>query len=135
MHDDLKNPKRYTLNKVEYKDFGMDAQLCSHLFSAGKYIVRYKHKDGLKDLQKAEVFLGFACEDVNKIAAIYVGNSARNYRMVREDWNDLSDKQFELICLLKEANVAPLPNKVRDLVEKMLVIVKELQKEYLESEN
>lgn len=57
MSEDIVNPKRYTHTKLECWDFWLYAGLNPLIASAVKYVWRYKHKNGLADLEKAVVFI------------------------------------------------------------------------------
>ena len=63
MNEDIENPKRYTHTKIECWDFWIKAGLDPLIASAVKYVWRYKHKNGLEDLDKASVFLKKAEDD------------------------------------------------------------------------
>ena len=72
MSEDIVNPKRYTHTKLECWDFWIYAGLNPLIASAVKYVWRYKHKNGLADLEKAVVFLEKA---VNEKDLVYYSNT------------------------------------------------------------
>ena len=67
MGEDIVNPKRYTHTKLECWDFWVKAGLDPLIASAVKYVWRYKHKNGLDDLKKAEVFIDKAFDSADEV--------------------------------------------------------------------
>ena len=62
--EEIVNPERYTHTKLECWDFWIQAGLNPLVASAVKYVWRYKYKNGLDDLKKAEVFIEKSRESV-----------------------------------------------------------------------
>ncbi len=56
-HNSINNPKHYTQWGIEPIDFIESNKLWFHEANIIKYITRYKYKNGLEDLKKAEVYL------------------------------------------------------------------------------
>lgn len=55
--DRIDSPDHYTKGTIECIDFINDKELNFMEGNIVKYVVRYKHKNGLEDLKKAEVYL------------------------------------------------------------------------------
>ena len=55
--DIVNNPKHYTQGKIEVLDFITDQQLPYLPSTVLKYLCRYRYKNGLEDLKKAEFYL------------------------------------------------------------------------------
>lgn len=87
MSEEIVNPKRYTHTKLECWDFWVKAGLNPLVASAVKYVWRYKYKNGLEDLKKAEVFLTKAQQ-----AMLFVYCSEKNYELKEEDVKDGLDE-------------------------------------------
>lgn len=65
--DNINNPKHYTSGSIEVIDIIKDSSSPEEFegFLANnvkKYILRYKHKNGLEDLRKAKVYLEWLIE-------------------------------------------------------------------------
>jgi hypothetical protein len=67
MTDDI-NPQYYRTDMVHLIDIIEDYELGFHEGNAIKYIIRHKHKGGLKDLQKAQWY-------IERMIKIYEENS------------------------------------------------------------
>ena len=57
MNDPVNNPSHYTQGKIEVLDFILDQDLPYLAGNIVKYICRYRYKNGVEDLQKAEFYL------------------------------------------------------------------------------
>jgi hypothetical protein len=57
MSEELKNPKRYNQGKIECWDYIIDQDMNYLEGNIIKYVTRYKHKNGLEDLEKAKVYI------------------------------------------------------------------------------
>lgn len=67
MNDNVKAPSHYTQGKYETIDIVRETLGKERFegFCVGnilKYVIRYQHKNGLEDLEKAEVYLKWAIE-------------------------------------------------------------------------
>ena len=51
--EELVHPERYTKNKIESWDFTMQSLLPHTIATVVEYVIRYKNKGGLQDLEKA----------------------------------------------------------------------------------
>lgn len=128
MGEDIVNPKRYTHTKLECWDFWVKAGLDPLIASAVKYVWRYKHKNGLEDLNKAKVFLRKAIEEVHKTELYH---SYKFYLLLHSEVEDLSDKQYKF--MLNATGTTGNTHYVYHC-EQMIDLVDEMMKEY-ESNN
>lgn len=128
MGEDIENPKRYTHTKLECWDFWVKAGLDPLIASAVKYVWRYKHKNGLEDLNKAKVFLRKAIEEVHKTELYH---SYKFYLLTRSEVEDLSDNQY--MFMLNATGTTGNTHYVYHC-EQMIDLVDEMMKDY-ESNN
>ena len=56
-HDTVNHPSHYTQGKIEVLDFILDQDLPYLPGQVIKYICRYRYKNGVEDLRKAEFYL------------------------------------------------------------------------------
>jgi len=52
-NEELLHPKRYMQNKIESWDFTLKSLFPHTIATVVEYVIRYKHKGGLQDLEKA----------------------------------------------------------------------------------
>lgn len=52
-NEELLHPERYMQNKIESWDFTMQSLFPHTIATVVEYVIRYKHKGGLQDLEKA----------------------------------------------------------------------------------
>ena len=128
MNEEIVNPKRYTHTKLECWDFWVKAGLDPLIASAVKYVWRYKHKNGLEDLNKAKVFLRKAIEEVHKTELYH---SYKFYLLPHSEVEDLSDKQYKF--MLNATGTTGNTHYVYHC-EQMIDLVDEMMEEY-ESNN
>jgi len=68
----VKQPAHYTHGEIETIDYIRD-KLTQEQFegyciaNVMKYISRYRHKGGIEDLHKAQVYLGWAIESIQEV--------------------------------------------------------------------
>ena len=65
-NDPVSRPAHYTQGKIEVLDFILDQDLPYLPGQVIKYICRYRFKNGLEDLQKAEFYLKRLIEGVKE---------------------------------------------------------------------
>lgn len=112
----LIKPKHYTQYAIEPIDYIENKK---YNFSQGnviKYITRYKQKDGLKDLQKAE----FYCKRLIE---------KNNHKITMQEFcekNNLDPRVAKIIELVEMAHITNNPIHLQEA----LLIIQELQKEY-----
>jgi len=64
-HDTVNHPSHYTQGKIEVLDFILDQDLPYLAGNIVKYICRYRYKNGVEDLQKAEFYLKRLIEELS----------------------------------------------------------------------
>lgn len=67
MSDNVNQPAHYTYGKIETIDKILDSVEHPESYLQGnvlKYVMRYKHKNGIEDLQKAKVYLDWLIKEV-----------------------------------------------------------------------
>ena len=69
-YKDVKNQQHYTkqvVQPIEYMELTMTPEQFSGylLGNVIKYVSRYRHKNGLEDLRKAEVYMGWLVDHVS----------------------------------------------------------------------
>ena len=52
-HEELLHTERYMQNKIESWDFTLESLFPHTIATVVEYVIRYKHKGGLQDLEKA----------------------------------------------------------------------------------
>jgi len=62
--DTVNHPKHYTSGKIEVWDFIIDQKLNYLEGNVIKYIARYRHKNGIEDLNKAKAYLDKLIEQI-----------------------------------------------------------------------
>lgn len=65
-YDEVYRPMHYTQGNIEVLDFILDQKLPYLAGQVLKYICRYKHKDGIKDLKKAAFYLDRLIKEMEK---------------------------------------------------------------------
>lgn len=91
MKEDIVNPQRYTHTKLECWDFWIKAGLNPLIASAVKYVWRYKYKNGLEDIEKAQVFLDKA------FGTIGIYHSGIEFEIKKEDFPGFTEHQLEFL--------------------------------------
>ena len=66
MSDKINHPKHYTQGNIEVIDFILDQKMSYLQGNAVKYLCRYKYKNGLEDLKKAQLFINKLIEVENE---------------------------------------------------------------------
>lgn len=91
MSEEIVNPKRYTHTKLECWDFWIKAGLNPLIANAVKYVWRYKYKNGVEDIDKAQVFLdkAFNTKDVYY--------SGVEFEIKEEDFPGFTEHQLEFL--------------------------------------
>jgi len=92
--DNVNHPSHYTAGEIEVITYIRD-KLTSEEFigyclgNSLKYISRWHHKGGTEDLEKAQVYLGWAIEaskDVDNAKEIYEKARAKELEIEKEKW-------------------------------------------------
>lgn len=99
--DNVNHPSHYTFGDIEVIDYIRD-KLTPEEFQGYcqgnvlKYVSRWRHKAGVEDLKKAQVYLGWMIESASKTdllkrqAAATCSSSASEYAETERAWEALS---------------------------------------------
>lgn len=98
----LKHPSRYNENKVEAWDFTIFSLFPHPIGTVVEYVIRYKHKGGIQDLEKAKRWLKKAKDSYKYLALCAPRVSVSEYQKlvpeVNEDnFADLSTEQLGIL--------------------------------------
>lgn len=122
MNEDIINPKRYTETELECWDFWLEAGLNPLVASAVKYVWRYKHKNGLDDLKKAQVFIDKAFDSADEVYY-----SEKDYRPSADELKPMSEYQINFMLGAIMTNLDPTYDLGLACMSDML---NEMMKEY-----
>lgn len=98
----LKHPSRYNENKVEAWDFTTFSLLPHTIGTVVEYVIRYKHKGGIQDLEKAKRWLKKAKDSYEYLALCAPKLSNLEYlelvpEVNSENFSDLSEYQLGVL--------------------------------------
>ena len=142
--EDLFHPNRYNENKIEAWDFTLQSLFPHTIGTVVEYVIRYKHKGGLQDLEKAINWAKKASQSYEyiKLCAPRVSSREQYCNLVplvtESNFPDLSWTQ---ILVLRRAQMltADLENEeefkdnIARIIELLEVLV-DLEKQRLEAE-
>lgn len=98
----LKHPSRYNENKVEAWDFTTFSLFPHTIGTVVEYVIRYKHKGGIQDLEKAKQWLQKAKQSYKYLALCAPKLSVSEYlelapEVNKENFADLSEYQLGIL--------------------------------------
>lgn len=98
----LKHPSRYNENKVEAWDFTTFSLLPHTIGTVVEYVIRYKHKGGIQDLEKAKRWLKKAKDSYKYLALCNPKLSVSEYlelapEVNKKNFADLSEYQLGIL--------------------------------------
>lgn len=98
----LKHPSRYNENKVEAWDFTTFSLFPHTIGTVVEYVIRYKHKGGIQDLEKAKRWLKKAKDSYKYIALCAPKLSVSEYlelapEVNKKNFADLSEYQLGIL--------------------------------------
>lgn len=98
----LKHPSRYNENKVEAWDFTTFSLFPHTIGTVVEYVIRYKHKGGIQDLEKAKRWLEKAKQSYNYLALCAPKLSVHEYlelapEVNEDNFSDLSEEQLGVL--------------------------------------
>lgn len=101
-NETLKHPSRYNENKVEAWDFTTYSLLPHTIGTVVEYVIRYKHKGGLQDLEKAKRWLKKAKDSYKYLSLCAPRLSVSEYHDLvpevnEENFSDLSVEQLGIL--------------------------------------
>ena len=100
----LKHPSRYNENKVEAWDFTTFSLLPHTIGTVVEYVIRYKHKGGIQDLEKAKRWLKKAKDSYKYLALCTPKLSVSEYlelapEVNKKNFADLSEYQLGILTM------------------------------------
>lgn len=137
----LKHPSRYNENKVEAWDFTIFSLFTHPIGTVVEYVIRYKHKGGIQDLEKAKRWLKKAKQSYKYIALCAPKLSVHEYlelvpEVSRENFSDLSEHQLGILrtaqTLTMDLGNERFFNECIDIIDNYLDLLIEAEK-YLDS--
>lgn len=106
--EELLHPERYMKNKIESWDFAIQSLFPYTVGTITKYVIRYKYKGGLQDLEKAINWAKKASESYQYIVLCKPDISSRvDYfkRVPFVDENNFPDLSWEQLLILQHAQL------------------------------
>ena len=103
--EELVHPERYTKNKIESWDFTLQSLFPHTIATVVEYVIRYKHKGGLQDLEKALIWAKKAKESYKYISLVCPSGIIYFEEVPKasvESFPDLGDKEILILKLLQE---------------------------------
>ena len=142
-NEELLHPKRYMQNKIESWDFTLRSLFPHTIATVVEYVIRYKHKGGLQDLEKAINWAKKASESYKyiKLCAPRVGSQDDYFELVPEvSEENFSDLNVTQRMILNEAQIltSNLESKeqftksVESIIELLRILIEESKIEGLE---
>lgn len=143
-NEELLHPERYMQNKIESWDFTLQSFLPHTISTVVEYVIRYKHKGGLQDLEKALNWAKKASEswEYIKLCAPRVSSRQDYFELVpKVTESNFPDLSWTQILVLRRAQMltADLENEgmfdehVARLNELLEVLI-DLEKQCVEEE-
>ena len=101
-NEELVNPSRYTQNKIESWDFSLYSCFPHMIATVTEYVIRYKHKGGIQDVEKAKIWLNKAKDSYKYIALCAPKVSVSEYlelapEVNKKNFSDLSEVQLGIL--------------------------------------
>lgn len=101
-NETLKHPSRYNENKVEAWDFTIFSLFPHPIGTVVEYVIRYKHKGGIQDLEKAKRWLKKAKDSYKYLALCAPKLSVHEYlelvpKVNSSNFSDLSGEQLGIL--------------------------------------
>lgn len=142
-NEELLHPERYMQNKIESWDFTLRSLFPHTIATVVEYVIRYKHKGGLQDLEKAINWArkASASYEYIKLCRPLVGSQDNYFELVpevsEEDFPDLNEVQR---MILNEAQILTsnlgskeqFTKSVESIIELLEILVEESELEGIE---
>lgn len=142
-NEELLHPKRYMQNKIESWDFTLRSLFPHTIATVVEYVIRYKHKGGLQDLEKAINWAKKASESYEylRLCRPLVGSQDNYFELVpevsEENFPDLNEVQR---MILNEAQILTsnlgskeqFTKSVESIIELLGILVVESELEGIE---
>ena len=141
--EELLHPERYMQNKIESWDFTLKSLFPHTIATVVEYVIRYKHKGGLQDLEKAINWAKKASESYEylRLCRPLVGSQDNYFELVpevsEENFPDLNEVQR---MILNEAQILTsnlgskeqFTKSVESIIELLGILVEESELEGIE---
>lgn len=142
-NEELLHPERYMQNKIESWDFTLKSLFPHTIATVVEYVIRYKHKGGLQDLEKAINWAKKASESYEylRLCRPLVGSQDNYFELVpevsEENFPDLNEVQR---MILNEAQILTsnlgskeqFTKSVESIIELLGILVEESELEGIE---
>ena len=142
-NEELLHPERYMQNKIESRDFTLRSLFPHTIATVVEYVIRYKHKGGLQDLEKAINWAKKASESYEylRLCRPLVGSQDNYFELVpevsEENFPDLNEVQR---MILNEAQILTsnlgskeqFTKSVESIIELLGILVEESELEGIE---
>lgn len=137
-NEELVNPSRYTQNKIESWDFSLYSCFPHMIATVTEYVIRYKHKGGIQDLEKARIWLKKAQQSYKYIALCVPKLSTSEYlelapNVTKENFSDLSEEQLGVLrtaqTLTMSLDNERIFNECVSIIDKYLELLIEMEKD------
>jgi hypothetical protein len=142
-NEELLHPERYMQNKIESWDFTLRSLFPHTIATVVEYVIRYKHKGGLQDLEKAINWAKKASESYEylRLCRPLVGSQDNYFELVpevsEENFPDLNEVQR---MILNEAQILTsnlgskeqFTKSVESIIELLGILVVESELEGIE---
>lgn len=137
-NEELVNPSRYTQNKIESWDFSLYSCFPHMIATVTEYVIRYKHKGGIQDLEKARIWLKKAQQSYKYIALCVSKLSTSEYlelapNVTKENFSDLSEEQLGVLrtaqTLTMSLDNERIFNECVSIIDKYLELLIEMEKD------
>ena len=128
-NEELLHPERYMQNKIESWDFTMQSLFPHTIATVVEYVIRYKHKGGLQDLEKAINWARKASQSYEYIRlCLPLVGSRENYfeiaPLVTE--SNFPDLSWTQILVLRQAQILTADLGSQDKFDKSIARIIEL---------
>ena len=142
-NEELLHPERYMQNKIESWDFTLRSLFPHTIATVVEYVIRYKHKGGLQNLEKAINWSKKASESYEylRLCRPLVGSQDNYFELVpevsKENFPDLNEVQR---MILNEAQILTsnlgskeqFTKSVESIIELLGILVEESELEGIE---
>ena len=142
-NEELLHPERYMQNRIESWDFTLRSLFPHTIATVVEYVIRYKHKGGFQDLEKAINWTKKASESYEylRLCRPLVGSQDNYFKLVpevsEENFPDLNEVQR---MILNEAQILTsnlgskeqFTKSVESIIELLGILVEESELEGIE---
>jgi hypothetical protein len=124
-NEELVNPSRYTQNKIESWDFSLYSCFPHMIATVTEYVIRYKHKGGIQDLEKARIWLHKAKDSYKYLALCTPKLSVSEYRELapKVDEENFSDLSVEQLGILRTAQTLTMSLDNEHIFKECIAII------------